>query len=286
MLAPNGIMSYYNQLPARDQRLVKVIYENNATNSVIIGLSSGFATGVTVCPAVGGMIGGPTGAFVATLIGVVFGPLIGGAAGLIAGSISTTISIKADNSYRQWVELAKHESRYQAYKDYITAYFPNNQEFFCCISGDFPQIPVRSPNGHIYDQESIHAWLDQQEAHIAQGERRMRFNGVDPVLIANQRIYMQQTAICPFSGPYFTKNDLIYDRQFALLLRQKLTDYLATCQQQNPHAAMAMELLITSLKRTENMIVSRKVAILTQRMHSLNMSENQISAAIQRILND
>lgn len=281
--AVHGVLNFYRQLSVINQQTVSVAVYKNVTNCLVLGLIAGMTSGMSLGPLLGGMFWGGPGAFFGFVIGSTVSGLVGMVSGIAAGCIQTAVLIKQDLSYQEWIAEQKLQFRYESYREYINSYFPEAGEFLCPISQDFPQTPVRSPNGHVYDKEAIEIYLDLKEAHLAQVLRQLSEENIpaDPLFIEELK-----GSFCPFRGAYFTKDQLVYDRDFALRMRRKLSGLIEEMSLAERHRALGMDILIASLKKTENMITSQKIALLYQKMGPLGLSLEQQAECIQRVLNE
>lgn len=281
-----GALNFYNQLSVINQNTISVAVYKNVTNCLVLGLVAGVTSGMTLGPVIGGIFWGGLGAFFGFILGTTISGVVGAISGIAAGCIQTAVIIQQDLSYQEWIAEQKLQLRYESYQEYIQAYFPTAAEFLCPISLDFPQTPVRSPNGHVYDKQAIEEYLDMKEARLAEVIQHVANEGRtgDPVI--EQRIEEIRNTFCPFRGPYFTKDQLVYDRDFALRMRRKLNELIGEMSLEERHRAIGMEILIASLKKTENMVMSQKIALLYQQMGPLGLSLEQQSECIQRVLNE
>lgn len=279
-----SVLSFYRSSTPENQRVISVLFQHNCRHIVTISVITGCAVGASVPTLIGACVGGPPGALIAFLIGFPITFVMSLITGLSASAIQTMVHIKHDVTYIEWVEQAKREQRYESYVTYLKAYFPNDQEFFCPISGDFPKIPCRCPNGYIYDRASIEEYLERKEQYIA--FRMASINEMDiPQERKDQALEELRSTVCPFRGPYYTKEELVYDARFALVLRKKLSDFIAERPMLERHVEVGLAALVLSLKRTENMIKAQKIAILTSRMAPLGLSIEKQSELIAEIVN-
>jgi hypothetical protein len=104
-------------------------------------------------------------------------------------------------------------------------------------------------------------------------------------MIEDEIAPLRQT-VCPMRGPYFTKEQMKYCYDFVLCMRRKLKDFMEENDRVPPIVEIGIETYLLSLKRTQNMITSKKIILLTQRMADLCMPESQQEAAIQRLLDE
>lgn len=283
--ARTGALEFYNSLNIRNRNIVQLAFNQNFTNCMVLGLISGVSIGMTAAPAIGGLIAGGPGAFLGFVIGTTVSSLVGAVSGMIAACVQTTVLIKCDVSYQEWVAEQKLMLRYESYIEYIHAYNTNARELLCPISQDFPQIPVRSPNGHIYDKSSIEEYLDRKERSMQHTLMVMKNEGHSDEEIQQYHEELK-TFICPFRGPYFTKDQLVYDRSFSLQMRRKLSAVIDEMALEERHKAIGMEILIASLKKTDNMIMAQKIALLYQKMGPLGLSVQQQAECIERVMNE
>lgn len=281
--ADTSVLTYYRGLSPESQNTVSVLFKHNCRHIVTISVITGCAVGAAVPTLIGACIAGGPGALIAFAIGFPITFIMSLITGLSASAIQTMVHIKHDETYIRWVEQAKLDCCYESYITYLRAYFPNSNEFFCPISGDFPKVPCRCPNGYIYDRASIEEYLDRKEQYIA--FRMSAINEMDiEVERRAQALQELQSTVCPFRGSYYTKEELVYDPNFARVLRQKLSNFIDEQPMLDRQIAIGLGALITSLKRTENLIKSQKVAILTSRMAPLGLSIEKQSELIAEII--
>lgn len=199
--------------------------------SVSIGtIAMTTVAGTCVGGAAGGIIGLVAGAAVpSALTGAKIGCGVGFSVGLILSPITTIVSIKTSQEYINWKTQALVNRIYPIYQEYLK----QDEEFrdlICPISHELPVVPVRSPNGHVYEKSEIETWLDS--------------NPNNP---------------CPMRGNPFTKADLIYDEKHVrkIVMRARALMNQHVIQNQDVEAG---------IKALSNNLVERSASLLAEEL--------------------
>lgn len=278
--------TYIQQCEPSVRHTITLYYNDNVYNAMTIGFFTGLAVGAIIPPGIATCFMGIFGGFIVALISIPMSVTLGIASGALGGLIKSKLTLQADPTYLDWVKQQTSQNMYEAYKEYLHLYLSDQaDDFLCPISQDFPVIPFISPNGHVYDKEAIFMWLDSKEREIYIKAKQLDESGYDNdhIEIACDRI---KATVCPMRGPYFTKEQLTYCYEFVLCMRRKLDNYMKENDRVPPIVAIGIETYLLSLKRTQNMITSKKIILLTQRMFDLGMPECQQESAIQRLLDE
>lgn len=140
----------------RKQTIVNVLKEDAGKNAKIMT--------VTVCvfTAIGsaGWAAGPVGGAAGMGAGAAVGVGVGGA--IIKHKINKKINlvIVSSQHYALWRASAIEKNVYPVFRNFIVD--GGFREFFCPIYLDVCRIPVKAPDGQTYDQETIYAYITDQ----------------------------------------------------------------------------------------------------------------------------
>jgi len=263
-------MKYLGTTTDKNKAVIKSQIASKSVDCMLIGGGIGLFTGGIVCGVAGGLVAGGGGALVGTLGGINAGFVVGIAIGAAVGATVGYVQITMDHSYLDWKAKAIQSESYAAYKAYIIREFEDADQFLCPISYDFPGIPVRTPQGHIYDLQSINEHIDAKLAeekimhaafireHLTDAEKRRRQAEFD-------------SSFCPFRGPRFSKSDLIYDAIYVRTLRAALDKHIQNRFDIPAEVMNGINAFIAALKRNHNMIIAQKIQIACERMDEVGL---------------
>jgi len=123
---------------------------------VTIGSVSGAGIGALAGAGIGfACTGTPMGAGVGAIIGACSGSALGG----ISSTPYIVYKVSESPHYMRWQQLIKCVEVDKAFEKYIFD-DPYLQEFKCPISKNTPNIPMKAPDGLIYDEEYIIQWIN------------------------------------------------------------------------------------------------------------------------------
>lgn len=141
--------------------------------------------------------------------------VVGGALGGTSSACVSFIQIKQSRDYSIW----KAEKIRQNVFSHFAAFLQEEKlfsEFLCPIKQDLIEIPVKAPDGRVYNLPDIEEWLSKKEKEFP------------PEKLLKMSEEERREAISTFSpirtGVYFTKNDLVYDPQYHAKLFQRIKE--------------------------------------------------------------
>lgn len=245
--------------------VVRAKVHEKSVDSMLIGAGTGMAIGGVVGGVTGGCVMGPAGAIGGTSAGVLAGGLVGVSVGAAVGYGYGYLSITQDPLYKNWKTACLDSEQYQAYKMYISREMPNCNDFMCPISNDFPNIPVRSPSGHIYDLEHISEHLDRKYTERSAILARLTQSNYTQAQI-NTRLAEFDRTICPMRGEKFNKSDLVYDKLFTALMRRKFSQFLEGRERVPQNVIDTAERYVSELRRVNGVITAQHVTAAIRHM--------------------
>lgn len=169
--------------------------------------------------------------------------IIGGAGGAIAVGRSHYLSIKKSKIYDAWKAEAQRKDLYNVFQTYINS--EAYSSYICGITQSLCQVPVKDGAGHLFEQMSIHNYIDRNGGSV----------------------------MCPFRCGQVTKADFVYVDGYHRELFGKLMPKLSAGEVQEPVASgiqalhdaaveinseMAMEEMKVDMKGLMSGKVSRK----------------------------
>lgn len=268
-----------NQTNEERQRIIVKIQER-CTEGFIWGLIGGSYGGAAVGSILGGIISGPPGAFLGGSIGLVSGSAAGTTIGAAVGAAIQYVEIDKDNTYIIWKTACIDRNKYNAYKEKIKLIFPSCEDFICPISNDFPLIPVVSPNRHVYDYETITAWLN----HKTEEERQLVASFSEQACLGCIRsaIDTARMNVCPMRGPYFTKEQLLYSYEFVTNLRNKLENYLQNqhCENRDPEVVAGLNAYLNTINSNSRMILVQRINAVSRRMDHMGLTNEKFRESV------
>lgn len=150
------------------------------------------------------LFGGAPGLVSGMKIGGDLGMTVGFLGGLYVGEVSARYHFERSNSYKKWVCKARENDIYSIYQNII-----QNDErfdrFVCMHTVDLITMPVKAPDGQIYEQEAIEMWIDKKEKEL----ERCRERGGSQEELNEISMTISYVRACGF-----TKTDLIYHPQY------------------------------------------------------------------------
>jgi len=171
---------------------VKVLKKDAAANAKVMLVS------VVIFGGLGslGWIASPLGGIIGTPVGVGTGLVVGGLIVKHLVNEQVNIGIELSDHYLAWKNKAIATKVYPIFRNFIDA---DNvfRELLCPIANDICSIPVKCPNNHVYNQESIFAYIKK--------------SGIGKPKKIN----------CPFGGKPFGKKDLMVDSDYCQKLIAK-----------------------------------------------------------------
>jgi hypothetical protein len=139
-----------------------------------------------------------------------------------------------------------------------------------------PTIPVRSPNGHVYEKEMIEAHLDLRWTAIEEEERNLRESGYGEDRIRT-RIAELHTTVCPMRGDPFRKEDLRYAFDFV----EQLTRNLRAIR--DSELQPIIDRLVEHYTMLDNSVVSQVSVKLALDLRTAGVSEKRILIAVNAL---
>ena len=279
-----SIVSFLNSQTGEVQQQFSNLQKDNLIVGSAIGCPTGFVIGMAAGAIPFGIIAGPPG----LILGGLFGSIIGFFSGFVAAfsvcKMKSQIEIKSSSQYKAWLNAQVHSSMYIPYVEYLRARFPDSNIFFCMIKSDYPEMPVRSPNGHVYDLACISEWLDRKWAYIETRVNELHDSTATKQQRDATRAELAQHTVCPMRGAPFHKKDLVYDTAFSLALRNHLKELLEEDGDLNPHIRAGFQALIGSLNSSRTMVMAQKINELNRHMAEQNLPENEKVRLLNRLL--
>lgn len=195
-----GTFLLSNRLDYQVVRAVTYINESTGSMNEILEKSI-VPVSLTVppCAIIGGGIGFGIGGIVTWYWPVIswIGPLIGGTIGVSLGtaiggtasSVLTTIRIQNSDHYMDWKQQLIDVKVYNTFKDYLSKDLIL-QSCLCPISLDIMMVPVKAPDGLVYEQEEILSWIkNKREDSAASIYREIDFGEND--LLFDKEVFMK-----------------------------------------------------------------------------------------------
>lgn len=278
------IVSFLNSQTGEVQQAFSNLQKDNLIVGSAIGCPTGFVLGLAAGAIPFGLIAGPPGLILGGLVGSIIGFFSGFVAAFSVSRIKSQIEIKSSSQYKAWLKAQVESSMYIPYVEYLRARFPNSNTFFCMIKSDYPEMPVRSPNGHIYDLASISEWLDRKWAYIETRVNEMHDSTASKEQRDATRAELAQTSVCPMRGAPFHKTELVYDTAFSLSLRDHLKELLEEDGDLNPNIRAGFQALIGSLNSSRTMVMAQKINELNRHMTEQRLPENEKVRLLNRLL--
>jgi hypothetical protein len=172
--------------------------------------------------------------------------------------------------------LKKHLGGHDALLDRYVDVHGEDDSIICRINFGIPTIPVRSPNGHVYEKEMIEAHLDLRWAAIEEEERNLRESGYDEDRIT-ARIAELRTTVCPMRGEPFRKQDLRYAFDFVDQARRNLRAI------KDNELQPTIDRLVDHYTLLDNSVVSQVSVKLALDLRNAGVSEEQTLIAINAL---
>ncbi|MGZ3632904.1 MAG: hypothetical protein ACXWM7_01065 [Parachlamydiaceae bacterium] len=262
------------------------------------------------CTAIGAVVGGIVGGVTANLPGLIKGTALGGllgaswALGTCAGKDLylngqyITCQIKQSEEYHNFlIELQKKEYTlfYKFLKNY-TEYIPDmyHDELakrVCPITYDLPAYPVFAPHDtkrlHPYEKSEIEDVLAKKEKEIAAYlEKAKQFNTSQEEIDTQVRIMREN--VCPFKGPYFTKNQLVYDPDYVkesiAVLEEAHKHILQNLPpEEDPLVQLGLECLIAHYKKQHIEVTDKIVKTFAIDAMKLGPDLDQLNDATKKV---
>lgn len=207
------------------------------------------AVGTVVGALAGGVVGTVKGGAM-SVPGALTGAKIGGCAGFTLGiavsSIHVTIQIRQSDHYIRWKTQALQDKVYPLFQDFLKQ-DEQFQDLICPISFALPVVPVKSPNGHVYEKASIEKWLLS--------------NPDNP---------------CPLRGKSFTKSDLVYDQKHLNKIIKRAKELLN--QKLNPHVGEGLRALNESLTSNRFAVFQGEHAMVAKEAFDKGLTPDQFAS--------
>jgi len=216
---------------------------------------------------------GPSSVLVLKAGAVVFGGTASGffAGAIIGGAIGATYSIvtlSQSEEYLKWKGEAIVKNVFPIWQDFL-----NEQvyEYQCPITQDLIGVPVRAPDGRVYEKAAIEKWINQKEAEAAGMPEPKR-----------TEILMNTSVI---RACIITKESLIYANDY----HRKLFDRLATVYNKgvvavlgpnsvSPNRALVMQAIQAYAKNVlpqNNQIIAHAYHQCLQELQAGRMTQNE-----------
>jgi hypothetical protein len=163
----NKIHSCYNTLEKKEKTKVKISLVKNIIEDVGKGITASVLVGASAFGIFGLLIGGPSGFVGGVKLGAKLGTVGGALDGGLRGIKEFKVEFMASEKYKEWVEEARKTDVYPIFRKVVEG-DKRFDDFNCSLSYDLICVPVRAPDGRLYEQQNIVAWIKQKEEVIKQ----------------------------------------------------------------------------------------------------------------------
>lgn len=204
--------------------------KNKEKREIIVKLANHCLLSAFLCGAGGGLIGGTLGSVGGFLcanvpgmapggwVGVKLGGAVGFIGGLFKSGYEFKIEFLASPEYNNWIKTMNEENLAPIF----LKIFQNDdrfENFTCPLTHDLISVPVKAPDGKIYEQANIVEWLTKKYAEIQRAKDRGD---------SKEKISQISETISPIRGIPYTIADLKYEKEYfsrlAPIIKQKLSE--------------------------------------------------------------
>lgn len=160
------ILACYKRMPTEEKVTVFVdlVFQDMVPN-IAKGVTASVVVGAPAFGFFGLVIGGIPGLIGGLKLGAALGVAGGLADGALVGIREVKIKFMSSNSYKEWTSEARKTDVYPIYQKIIQN-DPRFEEYICHFTSDLICIPVRAPDGMIYEQANIVEWIKIKEDQI------------------------------------------------------------------------------------------------------------------------
>lgn len=262
----------YNSLHQEERAIIM-------SNSVKTILVDGIVGGT-----IGAVIGGGIGYVTFNLPGAILGGKIGAGIGGLGGACYGAYDLKAEflcsKKYQDWIAQARQKDVYPIYERVILE-DERFKAFMCPINLDLITIPVRAPDGDIYEQADIVNWIKAKEKEIEiarqSGYTEQQIAGIKKT-ISLQRKYNRGFGVNDLE--YFPE----YFKRLDNLVQIKICEMEDSIEKQL--FQQAMEQLKIAQKENRNAIFHAQVGAIAQFVTENNLNPEIITKACRKLKED
>lgn len=245
------VVMYYERL--RPTQKVKLVVTYGGTSVLMMGLGGAFGAGA------GAGIGALTGFFYANVPGIVPGSYLGAKIGTAVGMVGgfcfgvygSKIYFMSSKKYSTWYEDIKKEELGQIYEKILND-DPRFDPFICKITNALIAIPVKAPDGQIYEKEAVTMWIKARWNVI----QRAHESG-------SQMAYIEQlrNTVSPIRGEPFQEEDLSFDKEYEGKLKQLILQKSSELEEveQKRLFDIGSELILSDLRENRRIILEMQV---------------------------
>ncbi len=239
--------------------------------------------GAAVGGAVGSLIGGGAGALITSGPGAVPGAVEGGKIGAVIGLIpgisfftkNINVIVFRSPTYSNWVTKCRTDDVYSIYIKIIQEDGAFD-DYLCNITQDFPNMPVRCPNGYLYDKQAIESWVDRQTQQLLLDIEANRVNDIED----------SSRNICPRRIKGFAKEQLVFQNNFYEKLNSLVLEKLKENEsnQSNELVKAGLNALLTANKENQEAIVGAHIGSLYMFCSKNNLPNRIADIARDRLI--
>lgn len=154
------------------------------------------------------------------------------------------------------------------------------ENFFCPVTLDVPEIPVRCPNGRVYEKKAIEDHLDQRWTAI----QRLRDSKCSP-----DRINAALETVSPLRGRPFKKEDLKYAVEFsreAVRLLERVRNDIKSAHSSEAIVIEGLKRLIRQYRVTHQAVTDETISLMTRDIFKLGGNDDQRRRIIEAYRNN
>lgn len=195
------------------------------------------------------------------IAGLVTVAVMGFVAGAVLGTQYEIITIQRSDVYLKWKMKAFEDKVLPAFQEFLK----NDSKLAdlrCPLSLDIPVVPVRAPDGTVYEKEYIEHWLD-----------------VKPFRYQQVQGWFDNSS--PIRGKPFTKADLVYDAEFHTGVANRLKELLS--QKLDEKIKGGLESLHSNILENKAQIFSAKLAEVSKRFALKQVTEKAFDETVQKL---
>jgi hypothetical protein len=264
------IFSHFKTLENQEQVTVIVELGEHLILGAAKGAAGGFVGGFLVSGptlgALGAIIGGLPGFFTGYKIGAALSTFAEAIDGGIKGIKEFEIKFISSDKYKVWIEEARKTDVYPVYQKIIED--PRFENYICPLSYDLIRVPVRAPDGKIYEQTNIVEWIKIKEGQIKEatdaGASVEKINAIretiSPMRIRVESFTVADLRYCP---DYFKRLDTLAKIKISEMEDNETKKIFQT----------AVKVLQASHFEDRKVIIAMQILEVTQyvRKHKLNL---------------
>jgi hypothetical protein len=192
------VIMYYRKINLTEKTTLTVTYGGTSLISMFAGGALGSGAGAGIGALTGFFYANVPGILPGSYLGAKIGTAVGMVGGFCFGVYQNRIIFMASKTHTRWLEDMQKEDLGKVFQQ-ILEDDPRFDSFICKITNTLIAVPVKAPDGQVYEKEAITNWI------------KARWNAIQVAQESgSQMAYIEQlrNTVSPIRGKPFKKRSI------------------------------------------------------------------------------